>query len=94
MVDDVCLDVLVSWLLGRSFIFSLGTLLCVFPSQTGPSPFINQDITFLIFVPPTGQITVQNPVSYRPNLAPPASKVGDTRVCASCPWIELTAQYE
>ena len=51
--DDVYLDVFVSWLLGRLFIFLCGILLCFFfLCKLGlASPYIKQFIIFLIFSP-------------------------------------------
>ena len=51
--DDVCLDVLVSWLAGRLFNFFYGILLCFFPlSNWAMTLHYNQVFIFSIFLPP------------------------------------------
>ena len=50
--DDVCLDVLVSWLPGRLYIFLCGILLCFFPLANWPITLHEPSYYFLYFSPP------------------------------------------
>ena len=60
--DAVSLDVLVSWLSGRLFnSFIWDSTMFLFPSQTGPSPYINQVSIFSIFFPHSPNFDFFNP---------------------------------
>ena len=58
--DDVCLDVLVSWLPARSFNFFMWESTTFFPPRKLGHHLTLIKLFFLDFVPPTGKNTFQN----------------------------------